>query len=275
MRRIRFPRSRIVPVGAPLAALAALAATARPAGAHVAPSERENNRYLLIAPLADRVRIAYTVWMGQEPGRRARARMDANRDGRIDPDEADEVGRQIAAQVLPHLTVVVDGAPVAIAWNEIDVGLGEPSADGGAFAVDLVAWLCLERPRERLTHRILLRDGFRIPEPGETELRVEESPGLRVTRSDLGGPETLDAAAVRLDFRWMGGPGPLATEGYRLDFDVDPALATFDGGECTGAGRGAAAPPSRAPWLLGGAAAIAALALGGWLGWSRRRRVRR
>ncbi len=86
---------------------------ALPSFAHVAPSERENNRYILVAPLGDRVRLAYTVYMGQVPGRQARARMDANRDGRIDEDEARKYGEQVAAQSAPRLSLAVDGVPVA------------------------------------------------------------------------------------------------------------------------------------------------------------------
>jgi hypothetical protein len=269
--RPRSPSSLAISRVAAAAPFAAALLVAPAALGHVAPSERENNRYVLVAPLADRVRLAYTVWMGHEPGRRARPRIDSDGDGRIDAAEADAFGAQLAAQVTPHLTVEVDGRPVAIEWQEIDVGLGEPSTDGGAFAVDLVAWVCLERPREQLTHRVLLRDGFRIPDPGETELRIEESPGVRVTRSDLGGPESLRPSAVRLDFRWRGGAGPAESHGYVLEFSVDPALATFDGGECTGPGgaRGATGQ-GRARWMLGGAAALAVA-----VGLALARRIRR
>ena len=197
-----------------------------PTFAHVAPSDRENNRYVLVAPLGDRVRLAYTVYMGQEPGRRARARMDADHDGRLDDREARAFGDELAAQVAPRLSLEVDGRPVAVQWQEVDVGLGQPVADAGAFAVDLVAWICLERPRERLAHRVRLRDGFHLPDPGETELRAEESPGVRITHSRLG---PIRSSEVRLDYRWMGGPGLAETDGYRLEFTVDPALATFAG----------------------------------------------
>jgi hypothetical protein len=206
----------------------AIGAGAGPSFAHVAPSERENNRYLLVAPLGDRVRLAYTVYMGQVPGRGARARMDADRDGRLSESEARAYGEQVAAQLAPRISIEVDGRPVDVAW-EVDVGLGQPVTSAGAFAVDLVAWICLERPRERLVHRLRLRDRFVLPDPGETELSAEESPGVRITRSQLG---SSPASPRRLDFRWMGGPGPAETEGYLLEFEVDPSLAMFGGDGC-------------------------------------------
>ena len=225
-----------------------------PAAAHVAPSELENNRYVLLAPLGDRVRLAYTIWMGQEPGRQARRRMDRDRDGRLSDAEANEYGRQVAAQTAPRLSLVVDGRAVPLEWDEIDVGLGEPITDGGAFAVDLVEWICLAEPRTRLAHRVEFFDRFHIPDPGETELRAEESPGVRITRSDVGKPGE-DRAPPRLDHRWMGGPGPAETDGYRLEFEVDPALATFAG--ACGENRS----PGGRSWLVAGAAGLAALAL--------------
>jgi hypothetical protein len=254
-------RSTLVAVIAAAALALALAATA---AAHVSPSLRENNRHILLAPLGDRVRLVYTVFMGEEPGGLARARMDVNRDGRLDDGEADAFGRQLAAQVAPQLTAEVDGQARAIEWSEVDVGLGEPVRRAGSFAVDLVAWLCLDDPRGRTGHRVRLRDRFHVPDPGETELRAEESPGVRITRSEMSGSEAR--AMVRLDFRWRGAVGPIETDGYRLDFEVDPALATFAGGACS-----ATADEARGrsiAWVLAGAAI--ALAGGGAL-WRRRR----
>ena len=251
-------RARLALVAGAIGLLFAL-----PTFAHVAPSERENNRYILVAPLGDRIRLAYTVYMGQVPGRQARARMDANRDGRLDEGEARAYGEQVAAQATPRVFLEVDGRPVPVRWDEIDVGLGQPVTDAGAFAVDLIAWICLDQPRERLTHRLRLRDGFHLPDPGESELRAEESPGVRIVRSHLGpGPDTL-----RLDHRWTGGPGPLETTGYDLEFVVDPALALY-GGEACGT-----APPGdgRRPWILL-VPAVLLVAAGAWLVMRRGRR---
>jgi hypothetical protein len=229
------------------------------AAAHVAPSERENNRYVLLAPLADGVRLAYTVYMGQVPGRQARARMDRNRDGRLDDGEAQAFGDQLAAQAAPRLSLEVDGHRTAIEWQEVDVGLGEPVTTAGAFAVDMVAWVCLAEPQRRLAHGIVFRDSFQLPEPGESELRAEESPGVRITRSQLEGASGSPRERPRLHYRWTGGPGP-AADGYQLEFEVDPAIATSAGGACAEPADGGGGRPGRG-WLLAGA--LAAIALGG------------
>jgi hypothetical protein len=225
--------------------------------AHVAPSERENNRYLLVAPLGDRVRLAYTVYMGQVPGRGARARMDADGDRRLSDGEARRYGDEVAAQVAPRLSIEVDGRPVDVAW-QVDVGLGQPVTNAGAFAVDLVAWICLERPRERTVHRLRLRDRFHLPDPGETELSAEESPGVRITRSQLGSSA---ASPRRLDFRWMGGPGPAETAGYLMEFEVDPALAMFGGDGCGDDASAEADGDGIVPGVLAAGLVIVAAAL--------------
>lgn len=248
-----MPRSRPLALGSVLAGLL-VASAPGPVPAHVAPSARENNRYIVLAPLGDRLRLVYTVYMGEEPGRRARARMDADRDRVVSDEESAAFADDLGARVAAAVTLEVDGVPVPLRWAERDVGLGDPSAAGGSFAVDLVAWSCFDRPRQVLAHQVRFTDRFAIDAPGETELRAEESPGVLVTRSQLGAlPAGGDRP--RLEFKWMGGTGPVAS-GYQLDFKVDPGLATFSDAPCpTGAAaeeEGAGA--RRWPWMVGGGA---------------------
>jgi hypothetical protein len=227
------------------------AAPGRPA-AHVAPSTRENNRYIVLAPLGDRLRLVYTVYMGEEPGRRARARMDRDHDRVVSEEEANAWADELADQVAAGARLEVDGVAVPLRWAEVDVGLGDPGAGAGAFAVDLVAWACFDRPRQVLDHRVSFRDRLALDDPGETELRAEESPGLLVTRSQLGPAPAAAGDRPRLDFKWMGASGPLGS-GYQLEFKVDPALATYSDLPCP-AGAGPAERAGRWPWLVFGGA---------------------
>ena len=248
-------RTRPLALGGVLAGLL-VAAAPGPVPAHVAPSARENNRYILLAPLGDRLRLVYTVYMGEEPGRRARARMDADRDRMISDGESAAFADDLAAQVAAAATLEVDGATVPLRWAEVDVGLGDPGAGAGAFAVDLVAWACFDRPREVLVHTVRFTDRFAIDAPGETELRAEESPGVLVTRSQLGAAPA-GGDRPRLDFKWMGGTGPVAS-GYQLEFKVEPGLATYSDLPCPSgeAADESAAGARRWPWLVGGGALV-------------------
>ncbi len=254
-----------------------LAATAASAGAHFAPSLDANNRYLKLTPMGDRVRLAYTVYMGEQPGAAARLRLDTDHDGMISDVEADVFGKDVAAQVAGALEVTADGHSRPITWQQRYVGLGTPATRGGAFSVDLVAWICLG-PGPK--HRLQLFDRFRIPQPGETEVRIEESPGIRVTQSTLGP----DGEQNMLDMKWMGGAGPAATDGIYLEFTADSdAVAMSAGDDCPGdatptadrGGPAAATSPRkqqrRRPYVI--VAGLAALVLvGAALVFSARRR---
>jgi hypothetical protein len=226
------------------------------ASPHVAPSELENNRYLKLSPAADGVRLVYTVYMGQQPGAEARRAMDLNGDGLLDQGEADRQGAAVADAVRRALEVTVDGRPYPLDWSEVHVGLGTPEVAAGAFAIDLVTWLCTGPGTE---HSVTLHDRFEVPRPGETELRLEPAPGIDIERSTLG----TDGRHSQLHFRWLGGPGPMAELGYHLRYRIEDGAAGSSGGACaTEPGEAGDDPKIKIAAAL--AAAIALLLLG-WL----------
>jgi len=201
----------------------AITFAAAQAAAHIAPSVDDNNRYLKLTPAADRVRISYTVLFGEVPGAQTRKTIDANRDGTISDDEAAAFGTKIAGEVAPALELTVDGKLQAVTWATVAVGMGSPQVAAGAFSVDLVAWACL--PAARGKHRLVLRDRFRIPRPGETEAKVEDSPGVTIHHARVG-----TAHDPSHDYRFAGPGGPLADDGLDLEFTAsDKAPLTADG----------------------------------------------
>ena len=201
---------------------------------HVAPSRDTNNRYLVLTPMRDRVRLAYTVYLGEVPGAQARQRMDTSRDGVIDDQEAEAYTGVLAESVRQNLRITADGSVQPLAWAEIHTGLGMAVTAGGALSVDLIGWLCLAEDTTR--HTLTLRDHVRLPMPGETELRIQESPGITITRSALGiGDGDSAAANPVLAFQWNGGEVPLASQGHVLAFTVDSAAALMPAGRACGA----------------------------------------
>jgi hypothetical protein len=187
------------------------------AHAHVAPSLDENNRYLKLTLLPDEVRAAYTIYFGERPGASARLRMDVSGDGVIAPDEARAFGDSLLAEVAAAVTLELDGVAVpGTSWTLADVGLGQPSVRGGSFAVDLVAHV----PARGTGHHLRADDRLTLPAPGEHEIRVEESPGVRVVAAyRQGQPARLQQ--LRWDFR-----GPTLTPTERrvlVDYRVDAA----------------------------------------------------
>ena len=192
--------------------------------AHVAPSVDDNNRYLKVTPGADRVRLAYTVFFGEVPGAQLRKTVDADHDGTISDAEAQAFGDKLASEVGSSLELTVDGRAVPVTWTTVSVGMGGPQTAGGAFSVDLVGWPCLASVRGK--HTVALRDRFRIPRPGETELKVEDAPGVSIEHARVGAVEDPGN-----DYRFAGPGGPLADDGLDLAYTAsDKAPLTAEGG---------------------------------------------
>jgi hypothetical protein len=222
---------------------------------HVAPSVDDNNRYLKVTPMRDGIRIAYTVFFGQVPGAAERRTLDRNRDGRIDAVEAQAFGDRVATDVAA--TLRIDGVPSPVRWATVDVGLGTDAVAAGAFSVDMIAYICAGS-----TRALRLRDGMRIARPGETEVKVEDSPGVTISRARIGAIEDPGR-----DYRFVGPGGPLADDGLELAWSAEPSAPALPEGSC------AARPAQRSSsWLAIVAVAIAALATAGLLAWRIKRR---
>ncbi len=236
------------------------------ASAHVAPSIDDNNRYLKLTPLGDRVRLAYIVFYGEVPGARLRPSIDTDRDGSISDAEGAAFATRLGGELAAALDVSIDGAPRKIAWTTVSAGMGSPRVAAGAFSVDLVTYLCLPAARGR--HEVRLIDRFRVPRPGETEVKIEDSPGVRIERAKIG-----DHADPGIGFRFVGPGGPLSEHGLLLAFTAgDQALVPTDG-VCGGAAPGARRGPPAAA-IAGAVAAIAGGAIAAAAVVVRRRRRR-
>ena len=245
--------------------LAAIAWLAAPAAAHVAPSVGDNNRYLKLTPLGDRVRLAYTIFYGEVPGAELRKTIDANRDGAIDDAESQAFGVRVAGELAAALDATVDGAHQPVAWSQVVVGMGTPTTAAGTFSIDLVASLCLAAPRGK--HAIELRDRFQLARPGETEIRFEDSPGVTVDHARVG-----DDGDPGIDYKIIGptpvlaAPGPAG--GIALAFTAGARAVIASDAACARPLEHTGVPPG----LLAGAAAVLAALLAGAVTIAMRRR---
>jgi hypothetical protein len=222
------------------------------AAAHVAPAVGDNNRYIKLTPLGDRVRLSYTVFFGEIPGAGVRRTIDGNRDGSIDDAESQAFGTRLAAEIAAALEITVDAARNTVSWSQVVVGLGTPSTTAGSFSVDLVAWICVTPPRGK--HIVVLRDHYAIARPGETEVKVEDSPGVTIHSTRIGGASWEDN-----DYKLIGPSGALETDGLELVFTAgDKAPVTADA-VCR-----RPSPPRALPTAaIVGAAAVIGLVLAG------------
>jgi hypothetical protein len=199
--------------------------------AHVAPSVDDNNRYIKLTPAADRVRVAYTVFFGEVPGAQTRPSIDTNRDGQISEAEGQAFGVKLAAEVGASLELTVDGKTQPVTWSTVAVGMGSPQVAAGSFSIDMIAWACL--PSVRGKHTLLLRDRFRVPRPGETEVKVEDGPGITIQHTHVG-----TAADPGHDYRFAGPGGPLTDDGLDLAFAASDTAPLTSDGTCSGAHAG-------------------------------------
>jgi hypothetical protein len=221
-----------------LTAVIAVAAVTVLSG-HLAPSVDDNNRYIKVTPMAGGARLAYTVFFGEVPGAAERRLLDTNRDGRIDPAEAKTFGDKLAGEIAANLVVDSGDQPTPVRWTVVDVGLGNEAVAAGSFSVDMIAYVCAPGSGG---HRVHLRDSFRIPRPGETEVKVEDSPGVTVTRAQVGAAD--DATH---DYRFVGAGGPLTDEGLVVEWTANEQAPLLPPATCAAPAAGGAGDRG---WLL-------------------------
>lgn len=219
------------------------------ASAHQVSSPTENNRYAKITVLPDGVRIAYTVLFGEQPGAIERRRMDRNRDGQIDDAEARAFAEALREAVAPALEVVVDGKPVpAGEWKLAaggGLGLGLPIVNAGSFALDLVIVARLPDPGAA-EHSLWFEDRWPVPNPGETDVKVEESPGCRLLESHV----RRDARGIQKVFTFKGAGAAPGDRGIWVRYAVDEASRVV-------AKKSGGGPP----WIMLGVAAAVVIGL--------------
>jgi hypothetical protein len=237
-----------------LTAILAVAAVTVLSG-HVAPSVDDNNRYVKVTPMAGGARLAYTVFFGEVPGAAERRLLDTNRDGRIDPAEAKVFGDKLASEIAANLDVDSAGRSTRVTWSVVDVGLGNDAVAAGSFSVDMIAYLCASEAAGT-THRVHLRDSFRIPRPGETEVKVDDSPGVTVSRASIGGADD-----PRHDYRFVGAGGPLTDDGLTVEWTTTAQAPLLPPGTCAASTTGDGGRRGGRGWLLPGIA-VAVLAAG-------------
>jgi hypothetical protein len=192
------------------------------ASAHVAPAVSENNRYLKISATGRRVRLAYTVYLGEVPGQMVRMKMDTNKDGSLSEAEYTPYGRELSREVAPNLSVSINGTPMKTAWEQVHVSLNDPQTSAGAFSVDMVAWYCL--PGLADSYDLVVRDTFVPESPGESEIRLDANSEANVDKTTFGND-----AALKSRWQWTGAESALAKDGLTITFHYDEPPAADPG----------------------------------------------
>ena len=254
-----------------LAATILCLSCAATAAAHPEYAPSSINHYIkldLVAP--DALRLAYTVMVGPAPAAAARRAVDANADGKLEPDETRALGALALRAVQAGVHLTVDGKPVTLAFEAPVVGLAGDEVAPSPFSVDLIATVPLAGAPP---HTVGFDDETREPQLGggvrqlsappmmigETEIRVEESPATRLLASHRGPTGT--ERQTRFLFR---GPKFSALEDRSITFRFGAAAhhpTAMD------------VPPRRRwPWWPGAALAVVVVVAAGALLARRRQR---
>ena len=180
--------ARVASIALTLIAVNSVGGTAR---AHPEFNPLTINRYVKFDLLSGaELRLAYTVLFGAAPALAIRRAFDANHDGRLDAAETRALGARIESEVLSGLALTFDGAHVVPAFANPSVGLAGDAVAPSPLSVDLIARLPL-LGAER-DHRVHVDDATSFAPLGESEIRVEESPGTRLLSSHLGAGESAE-----------------------------------------------------------------------------------
>jgi hypothetical protein len=192
-------------------AVVAWASAARPAVAHPEFSPSAVNRYCKLSLVEPRaVRLAYTVMIGAAPALATRKQADTNADGRVDEAESRALAARVRAAVEAGLTVELDGARITPAFEAPTVGLAGAEVAPSPLSIDLVARLPIADGAA--AHRLRVEDAVELAPVGEAEVRVEESPSVRLLAAGRGR-ELADDARPPKELRWVwSGPPRSALE---------------------------------------------------------------
>jgi hypothetical protein len=219
--------------------LALVALAAPRAGAHPEVAPQLVNRYLSLIVLGDRLEYFVTLLYGPLPAADERRSMDADHDGKIGPAELERAIAAWKARAPELAKFGVDGQGLPLERATASVQLG---ADEGVGAAPLVVEIYGARPLSSGTRELRVEPGWDPPRLGETELSLDLAPDWEL----VGSRQARGPTGTERRFLF---------EGRRASVAADRS-ATFTI-------RAAAAPARhpRTPFIAGGVAALAGLAL--------------
>lgn len=200
-RKIRRPPSRPC-LGL---ACAALLGAAAPARAHPQYALSTVNRYSKLVLQPDRLRLIYTLMIGDVPAYALRQRADGNRDGQVDAREEAVLAAELAQQAAAGLHLWLDGQAVPVRLGPPTSGLSGREVAPAALSVDLEAMVAL---RGSGTHDVRLEDRTALLPIGEVEVSIEASPGVQMLAAYQGRPAqpSEGSEGLRTRFQTYGAP---------------------------------------------------------------------
>jgi hypothetical protein len=205
------------------------------AEAHPEWSPIRVNRYCkLVLEGPARIRLVYTLLFGEGPALPGRKGVDLDANGRIDDREKHLLGKRAQSIVEAGLRLTLDGAPVPIGSlgssgssgslgslgaPGIEVGLVGDAVAPEPYSVDLSYAIELgDRPGPR---ELGIDDHVEVPSEGDTEVSIEETPGLRYLGAFRGRRPSVEAPLEKQRLFTFRGPRFSVLEDRRVTVRVE------------------------------------------------------
>ncbi|MDP6803573.1 MAG: sulfite exporter TauE/SafE family protein [Gemmatimonadota bacterium] len=133
----------------------------------------------------DTTRVKYLLDFAEVPSVRELARIDTDLDDRVTPEERDAYLSELTGEVLPRLSLEVNGQHRILSplWSRVVF----PPGQGGLSTVR-VTWeleAIMESPGEEETHLLVWADSNYPDHMGWKEIRISASDGLQVAKTSL------------------------------------------------------------------------------------------
>ena len=180
---------------------------------HVAPSVDDNNRYLKVTPLGDGVRLAYTVFFGEIPGRR-RAPHDRHEPRRPDRRRRGQGVRRQARRPRsrPRSTSRSTASPQPRALADRRRRDGHATRSPPARSRSISSPTSAAAPA-RHAHACSCATSSASPGPARPRSRSRTARASRSSARTSGTPTTR-----RHDYRFVGPGGPLSDDGLEVEY---------------------------------------------------------
>lgn len=181
-----------------------LASQGGAARAHPQYTAATVNRYArLVLQPGGRVRLSYTLMVGDQPALALRQRGDLNHDGQIDAQEGQQLAQALLLEVKPRLALTLDGRLLPLRFQEPLLGLAGQAVASAALSMDVAA--VIDAPAGA-AHTLQVEDQVNLPPVGEQEVLIDPGPGVRVLESHQGRSPGQAATTPALRFVSQGPP---------------------------------------------------------------------
>lgn len=164
--------------------------------AHPQSSLTTVNRYARLLVTGGRVRVFYTLMVGELPALALRNAADRDGTGGLDPAEQSALAMQLREQISEGVLLISSGSkPVRLTWEPPVWTALEPQTGAAAFSIDVNAQAAL---RGDEVGELLYEDRVAVSPVGEVELRIEEAPDVRLLGARLSSQAASSVPAQLL-----------------------------------------------------------------------------